>query len=78
MVVKNPESGFKEFGEKTAEFKKSVEKAQKWSKKFKNADDMPDADIPKSWDFRNIGGYDYTGKLRDQGHCGSCFTMGFI
>jgi hypothetical protein len=52
--------------------------AQKWSKKFKNADDMPDADIPSSWDFRNIGGYDYTGKLRDQGACGSCFTMGFI
>jgi hypothetical protein len=23
-------------------------------------------------------GYDFTGKVRDQGGCGSCYTMSFI
>lgn len=39
---------------------------------------MPDEVIPDSYDFRNIDGFDFTGKLRDQGSCGSCYTMGFI
>jgi hypothetical protein len=42
-----------------------VDLAQSWSKKFKNPDDLPDNEIPANWDFRNIGGFDYTGKLRD-------------
>jgi hypothetical protein len=77
-VIKNPDSGFKLFGEDTKEFKNSVDLAQSWSKKFTNADDIPDSEIPSNWDFRNLGGYDYTGRLRDQGSCGSCFTMGFV
>jgi len=31
---------------------------------------MPDSVIPK--------GYDFTGPLRNQKGCGSCYTMGFI
>lgn len=34
--------------------------------------------IPTTWDFRNIGGYDFTGDVRDQLECGSCYTLGFI
>jgi len=34
--------------------------------------------IPESYDFRNIDGYDFTGPLRDQAECGSCYTVGFI
>lgn len=39
---------------------------------------MPDSVIPKAYDYRNIGGFDFTGKLRNQKGCGSCYTMGFI
>ena len=39
---------------------------------------MPDTVIPKGYDYRNIGGYDFTGPLRNQKGCGSCYTMGFI
>lgn len=34
--------------------------------------------IPDSFDLRNINGYDFTGPVRDQSECGSCFTMAFI
>ena len=34
--------------------------------------------IPSKWDFRNIGGYDFTGPVRDQLACGSCYSLGFI
>ena len=39
--------------------------AKHWGNKYKDADDIPDDMIPEQWDFRNIGGYDYTGELRD-------------
>lgn len=39
---------------------------------------MPDSVIPESFDLRNINGYDFTGNVRDQSECGSCFTMAFI
>jgi len=34
--------------------------------------------VPANFDLRNIGGYDFTGSLRDQGACGSCYTNSFI
>lgn len=58
-------------------FKETLEKAQKWQKQYKNAQDIPDSDIPDSYDFRNINGYDFTGPVRDQGKCGSCYTVAF-
>jgi len=26
----------------------------------------------------NIEGFDFTGKVRDQGSCGSCYTVSFV
>jgi len=44
-------------------------------KTYPNAQDIPDSELPESLDFRNIDGYDFTSKFRDQGHCGSCYTI---
>jgi len=41
-------------------------------------DEIPDNVVPKNYDFRNIKDYDFTSPLRDQGACGSCYTMAFI
>jgi hypothetical protein len=41
------------------------------------AEQIPDSAIPESFDLSNIEGYDFTGKIRDQGPCGSCYTMSF-
>ena len=75
---KSPLSGQRPFGEDTDEFKESVSHAQSWKRKFSSIDDMPDSEIPKRYDYRNIKGYDYTGPVRDQGGCGSCYTLGFV
>lgn len=56
---------------------KALNKAQKWQKTYKDAQEIKDDEIPESYDFRNIDGYDFTSKLRDQGHCGSCYTISF-
>ena len=54
-----------------------VEKVREFSK-VSDATFLPDDSIPEIWDWRNIGGYDFTDELRDQGHCGSCYTQSFI
>lgn len=40
--------------------------------------EIPDKELPESFDLRNINGYDFTSEFRDQGHCGSCYTVSFI
>lgn len=65
------------FGDKSPEFKKAMEKVQSWGKKYKNADDIPDSELPETYDFTNIDGFDFTGPIRDQGACGSCYTVSF-
>jgi hypothetical protein len=47
-------------------------------KQYKTSEEIPDDKLPENYDFRNIGGYDFTGGFRDQKACGSCFTFGFI
>jgi len=46
-------------------------------KKYKSADEIPDNLIPDGYDFRSIDGFDFTNPLRDQGACGSCYTVSF-
>lgn len=71
-------SGQKKFGENTEEFRAVIKNAQKWMNTYKSPDLIPDNEVPLEYDFRNINGYDFTGPLRDQAECGSCYTMGFI
>ena len=75
---KNEKSGKFEFGENSDNFRSVAAKAQSWSQKYKNIDEIPDSLVPKEYDFRNIEGYDFTGSVRDQAECGSCYTLGFI
>lgn len=65
-----------EFGHGEA-FKSALEEAQKFQKKYQSADQIPDEELPDNFDWRNVGGYDFTNKHRDQGHCGSCYTVTF-
>lgn len=76
--VKNAASGKKKFGEKTDEFINAASYAQRFMKRYKTADHIPDHEVPKEYDLRNIEGYDFTGSLRDQGPCGSCYSNSFI
>ena len=52
--------------------------AQSYMKEYKSPKDIPDNIVPAEYDFRNIGGYDFTGPIRDQAECGSCYTLGFV
>jgi hypothetical protein len=76
--VKNKKSGQKEFADGSSEWKQAVTMAHQWKNKYSDLKDIADLSIPKAYDFRNIGGYDFTGPLRNQKGCGSCYTMGFI
>ena len=42
-----------------------------------SADDIPDSELPESYDFSNIAVYDFIGPVRDQGACESCYAVSF-
>lgn len=67
----------KKFGDNSEEFKAALEKVQSWGKQYNSAEEIPDSEIPLSYDFSNIDGYDFTGPIRDQAACGSCYTVSF-
>ena len=46
-------------------------------KKYSSADKIPDEELTANWDWRDVKGVDFTSKHRDQGHCGSCYTVSF-
>lgn len=60
------------------DFVKSLAHAQKYQKEYANAQDIPDSELPETHDLRSIQGFDYTSEFRDQGHCGSCYTVSFV
>lgn len=71
-------AGTKDFaaqGDKT--FAQVLTKVQKYQKSYTKSDDINDSEVPATYDFRNIEGYDFTNPVRDQGHCGSCYTEAF-
>jgi hypothetical protein len=47
------------------EFDKAYKRVSWWASKFESADEIPDGHIPKSYDFRNIDGYNFLGDVRD-------------
>ncbi len=53
------------FGETSSEFKTALAEAQKWAKKYKSADDIPDSEVPEAYDYANIKGYNFLGPIRD-------------
>ena len=56
----------------------AIEKARSWKNKYNSNGEIPSDKLPEEWDWRNIGGYDFTGNLKDQGPCGSCYTFSMI
>jgi len=67
----------KKFGE-GEEFTAAMAKLNNFKKKYKTTEAIPEKEIPAAYDLRNIDGFDFTGKVRDQEGCGSCYTMSFI
>jgi len=68
----------KAFGPESGEpFDAAVAKAQAWYTKYASADEIMDSEIPETYDLRDIDGFDFTNPLRDQGACGSCYTVSF-
>lgn len=65
------------FGDGSKEFRDALTKAQSWGKNYGTPDEIPDSEIPESYDFSNLDGFDFTGPIRDQGACGSCYTVSF-
>ena len=74
---KVPEPVSKKFADGSADFNKTLTKVQSWAKKYKAPEDIPDSELPEVWDLRNMSSYDFTGAVRDQGPCGSCYTVSF-
>lgn len=59
---------------------KNFQHAWKVAKKFQkyaSAEDIPDSELPANFDWRNVEGIDWTNEHRNQGHCGSCYTVSF-
>ena len=50
---------------------------QSWTLEYDHADDIPDDLLPESFDLTNIGGFDFTSDVVDQGGCGSCYIVSF-
>lgn len=59
------------------DFKKAHEEALKFQQQYASADQIPDDQLPQNFDWRSVGGYDFTNEHRNQGHCGSCYTVSF-
>lgn len=74
--VKSETDEGKQFG-KGDDFEKVLGKAQMFQKQYSDYKSIPDDQLPKHFDWRSIDGYDFTGEIRDQKACGSCYTVAF-
>lgn len=64
---------YREFNDGSEDFREALADAQKFMNvepSKLNIDDMPE-----SWDWENVNGYDFTTRHIDQGHCGSCYLI---
>ena len=55
-----------------------MELAQKYMKKYESSEQIPDDELPENFDWRDVGGYDFLGPVRNQHGCGSCYTFSYI
>lgn len=54
-----------------------LQEAQKYQKQYSSYKDIPDSALPADFDWRNLNGVDFTTDVRNQGGCGSCYTVAF-
>lgn len=56
-----------------------MKRAMGVAQKYLNIDPekIPDDEVPASWDWRKVEGVDFTGKVKDQFGCGSCYSLSF-
>ena len=45
--------------------KQAKEELDKWRVKYKSPSDIPNKEIPGSFDLRKINGFNFAGKIRD-------------
>ena len=64
------------FGE-GADFQAALAQARKPQEQYNSAELIPDDHLPEQFDWRDVNGFDFTGKVRDQKACGSCYTVAF-
>jgi C1A family cysteine protease len=60
------------------DFDAALKKAQHFLNEYPSASEIADSELPESFDWRNVGGFDFTGEVRDQAVCGSCYIFSFI
>ena len=39
------------------------------------SDEIDLSELPKNFNWENVLGFDFTGRVKDQGACGSCYAM---
>ena len=71
--AREEESKQRPFADGSREFADALADAQKFLQI--DTKDINIDDLPESWDWQNVHGYNFTGKHVDQGHCGSCYLL---
>ena len=51
---------------------------RKWRMIYERAEEIPNTELPKSFDLRNVSGIDFTSPPRSQGFCSSCYAFSFV
>ena len=59
-----------------SDFLETLDEARSFTKYELN--DLEESNLPKSWDWRDVNGYNFMPAVDDQKGCGSCYTFSFI